>query len=340
MISRIEEQIAGIIPWKSTPSGHDYSVRPNWIDIGFDFNSIPFKSDTLIIVTSWWGHLHLMEATLTNYRKTGAYIVLVYDFPVMPWDQSKFPQNFPTPKIMLLPHTFLMKHMTFDNPKRNGWLWLIYYAGGVVKSFPHFKYIFTVNSDCIWENPEGMDRIKEELGENDLMSISSQPNNIHTCAVIYKRKAFLKILFYLFLHLKQPILGSWSPEILLTKAVNKFNLREKVAPVQPMELDQSSVDHYSRYNQPSTWKDLVGYRNLGSEFITCLVEGKEPINREYVDLNLMKISCSGYSDSLLKYYETGDRRYLHQAWDHNETSWYDRVYYPIEEYGKEPIYNK
>jgi hypothetical protein len=25
------------------------------------------------------------------------------------------------------------------------------------------------------------------------------------------------------------------------------------------------------------------------------------------------------------------------AWDHNEDSYYDRVYYPIEYYGKEPI---
>jgi hypothetical protein len=38
-----------------------------------------------------------------------------------------------------------------------------------------------------------------------------------------------------------------------------------------------------------------------------------------------------------KYYETGDRRYLYMAWDQNEDSWYDRVYYPIEHYGEEPI---
>ena len=233
-----------------------------------------------------------------------------------------------------------MKHVTFDNDKRNGWLWLIYYASGFLSSFYNFNYVITVNSDCIWEKPEGITQLKEELGDNDLMSVSSEPNNIHTCAAIYKRKAFEKVIFHIGKHLNVPILGSWSPETLLTEAVREMNLKEKVVSEQPMELDGSSVDHYSRYDQESTWKNIVGYRNLGAEFLTVLIERREPVEKKYIDLNLMKKVCQGFSDSLFNYYETGDRRYLYQAYDHNEDSHYDRVYYPIEYYGKEPVHEK
>jgi len=339
MISKIEESIAGIAPWTTTPSGHDYSQRPNWIDLGFDYNSIPYKSDTLIIVTSWWGHLHFMKNTLENYRKTGAFVLLAYDFPVKSWESDNdFVDKFPSKNILLLPHAFVMKHQTFDNDKRNGWLWLMQYAAGVF-GVGNFNYIVTVNSDCIWENPEGLADLKKELSSYDLMSVSSQENNIHTCAVIYREKAFTDIFSnYMREFMNTPILGSHSPEKLLTDAVRKNGIREKIAEIQPMEPDNSSVDHYSRYNQDSTWKRLVGYRNLGAEFNTCLIERTEPIPVEYIDVEKMRKVCPGFSESLYKFYETGDRRYLYQAWDHNEDSWYDRVYMPIDYYGKEPIY--
>jgi len=339
MISKLEERIAGLEPWGSTPSGYNYSLRPNWIDLSLDFNSVPHKTDTAIIVTSWWGHLQFMRSTLTNYRKTGAFVILAYDFPCYSWDINfGFTRHFPPPNIMLLPHMFLLKHQTFDNPKREGWLWLFIYSGGIIKAFPHFKYILTVNSDCIWTKPEGLQDLKNELGSDDLMSVTSMKNNIHTCAVIYKREAFLKIHEYIADKQKVQILGSHSPEILLTEYVRNFGLKEKVAPIQPMEPDNSSIDFYSRYNQDSTWKQLVGYRNLGAEFLTNLVERTEPVPREYIDLDLLKIAAPGFSDGLAQYYKTGDRRWLYKAWNENEDSWYSRVYYPIEEYGEEPIY--
>lgn len=339
MISDIEKQISGIIPLRHHPSGHDYAIRPNWIDLGFDFNSIPFHSDVAIIVTSWWGHLHFLEATLTNYRLTGKYVLCSYDTPFWPREgSSSFNNKMPSDKIWSIPHAWVFKHRTFDNEKRNGWLWDMFYANGILKNLPNFKYVFHVNGDCIWEKVDGVDDLINELGEDDLMSISSQPNSIHTCAVIYRRESFFKVFDYIFEFLREPVLGSRSPEHLLTEAVRFLHLKEKVAPVQPIELSDSSVDHYSRFNQDSTWKRGVGYRNLGSEFLACLIERTEPPPGKYIDLEMMKIICPGFSNSLFEFYKTKDRRFLYQAWDHNEDSWHDRVWYPIEYYGSEPIY--
>ena len=159
-----------------------------------------------------------------------------------------------------------------------------------------------------------------------------------TCDVVYKPEAFNRVFDYLFDKFKVSIIGSYSPEKSLLEAVKALGLKEKIALKQPMELDGSSVDHYSRYNQDSTWKEIVGYRNLSAETMTCLIERLEPVNKEYIDLGLMKKIFKGYSDSLGEYYVTGDRRWLFRAWNHNEDSWYDRVYYPIEHYGDNPIY--
>jgi hypothetical protein len=326
---------------KANPSGHDYSVRPNYFDLSFDHNDKPCQNDTAIIVTSWWGHLHFLKATLGQYIKSEAFVLCAYDNPMMPWSRElEFKSRMPTYDIWQIPDQWVFKHTAYDNDKRNGWLWLMNYAQGIVRQFANFKYIIHVNGDCIWENPEGLQDLKDELGDDDLMSISSQENNIHTCAVIYKVKAFHFIMDFIRKYLSPPIIGSWSPEELLTLAVRSNEMNERIAPIQPMELDGSSVDHYSRYDQSSTWKNLVGYKNLGAIFLTCLIERREPPKLEYVDIHKMKLVCKGYSDSLFNYYETKDRRYLYQAFDHNEDSWYDRVYMPIEYYGGKPVYEK
>lgn len=339
MITKNEEKISGIIPWNNTPSGHDYSIRPNWVDLSLNYNNSPKKKQVAIIVTSW-GHLHFLEATLKQYIKSGAFVICAYDNPIKSWEISDdvFKNRMPDQRIWIIPNAWVFKHVTYDCEKRDGWLWLINYSKGILLQYDNFEYIIHVNGDCLWENPEGLQDLIRELGEYDLMSISSQPNSIHTCAVIYKREAFKKVFSFMEDFIFTPVIGSFSPEKLLTEAVRKIGLNEKIASVQPMEFDNSSIDHYSRYDQDSTWKRLVGYKNLGSIFLTSLIERTEPVSIKYVDVKKMRVICKGYSESLANFYETGDRRWLYKAWDENEDSWYDRVHYPIEHYGEEPIF--
>ncbi len=336
-IGKVEEKM--INTKNTSPSGFDYSIRPNWIDLGLNNNDVPIQKDTVIIVTSWFGHLPFLKATLQGYVDSGSYVICAYDNPIKPWSsEDEFKIKMPSFDIWKIPHSWIFKHITYDNDKRNGWLWLLSYSCGIIKQFNNFKYILHVNGDCLWRNPKGLKDLKDELGENDLMSISSQENNIHTCAVIYKSSAFYEIFSFIQRFLSPPVLGSFSPEELLTRAVRTSDLKEKVVTIQPMELDNSSVDHYSRYDQDSTWKRCVGYINLGSCFLTSLIERTEPVSSEFIDLNHMKNVCSGYSDSLIKYYETKDRRWLYKSFDENEDSWYDRLYQPIKYYGESPIY--
>jgi len=240
--------------------------------------------------------------------------------------------------MFLAAHMWVHKHVTYEEPKRNGWFWDVMYAQGVIKNFDNFEYVFTVNGDCLWEKPEGVDELIELMGDADLMSVSSDYNTIHTCAVLFKRKAFMRIIDYMAKYHKVSIIGSYSPEKLLFEAVEILDLKEKKVPKQPEEPGQpGNVDHYSRYKQPHTWNDIVGYRNIGAEWLTALIERFEPPEKEFIDFKYFHTLHADSSTNALKFYETGDKRYLYMAWDQNEDSFYDRTYYPIERYGEEPI---
>jgi len=116
----------------------------NWYELSMNHNSIPYNSDTAIIVTSWVGHLKWLKATLTNYRLTGKFVILSYDFPFYAWSGAAgrdLDLMLPNAGILLLPHAWVSKHQTYDCDKRNGWFWDVKYGQGIVKLFDNFKYV-------------------------------------------------------------------------------------------------------------------------------------------------------------------------------------------------------
>lgn len=334
MISKEERVLAGIDRNTISPN-QLHSSRPNWIDLSLNYNSLPCEKEVAIIVTSWHGHLPWLKATLTKYRETGAFVVCSYDNPFKCWNINSHEAKdlLPASDIFILPHSWVFKHTTYDNEKRVGWFWDVVYAAGVLSQFPNIKHIFTVNGDCVWEKPEGMMELIEVLGDGDLMSVSRERNTIHTCAVVYKAEVFFRIIQY-FQRYYAPVLSFHSPEILLDEAVRALELKEVTAPEQPMEPNLNSVDHYSRYNQNSTWKKIVGYRNLSAEYLTAAIERKKPIEKKFFDMRYERYFGSGGQLPLQKYYETGDERYILQLWDQSEDSWWDRLYYPLEHYDR------
>jgi len=339
MITHLDKEVAGIEPW--TEPLYD-TLRINWLDLGVKYNSIPFQSDVAIIVTSWHGHLLFLKAVLTSYRMTGKFVVCAYDQPYDCWSSEGGHDCFmPRVKVMVLPHAWVFKHSTYDSDKRNGWFWDIKYAGDIIRQYSNFKYVFCCNGDCILEKPDGIPELITILDDADLMSVSSEKDKIiHTCSVIFKMDAFKAILDHMTERMRVPVLGAQSPERMLTEGVKLLGLKEKLAPKQPLYLD-GTVDHYTCYNQESTWKDVIGYRNLWSEFKMCFEERKEPVPIEYVDLYNDGVYFRDNEKNLLfQYYKTRDRRWLYTYWDRAEIEWYDRLFYPLEHYGPEPIYEK
>ena len=341
MITDEERRLACMLPSEGTPSNAIHNIRPNWVDLSLNYNNMPHKSNAVIICTSHRGHLAFLRAALRSYRETGKYVICAYDPPHQAWcSEEHFETSMPCMSIFTAAHAWVYKHITYENEKRNGWYWDVRYAQGIIRNFDNFEYVFTVNGDCIWEKPEGVDELIDLMGDADLMAVTSDHNTIHTCAVLFRREAFMRIMDYMSEYHKVNVIGSHSPEKLLIQAVKEFGLKEKQVDKQPIEPeDDRHVDHYTRYRQPNTWNDIVGYRNIGAEWLTALIEGKDPPEKKFFQFRHFNAIWSWCTGHILKYYETGDRRYLHMSWDHNEDSWYDRVDYPVERYGKEPIYD-
>jgi len=320
----------------------------NWV-----LNDIPFKSDTAIIVTSWMGHLKWLKYTLNSYKRTGKFVILAFDTHLKPDNVLDLTQHFPPPDLLVIPNMIVCKHSTWDSDKRNGWLWSIVYAASIISSFDNFKYVFTINSDCCLDKPEGIDELIKMLGDNDYIPQSveydgeykDQVKLIHTCSNLYKIETFKKFIEYFKENLKNNTPDSYSPESLMVEAQNKFRfkMKEVISPKFPDFIKDfvGQIDHYGSYNEDSTWKSIVGFRNLCAENDTAGIERLPPLSKKYFDLRNDGSFMSGYErETLYKYYQTDDYRYIWMLWDQDEDSWYDRRVYPIEHYGNRPIYKK
>lgn len=343
--TQLLRKVAAIDPWVEN-FGQGMERRGadgmSWYDLSINCNSMPCHPDTAIIVTSWMGQLKWLKSVLTQYRLSGAVVILAYDNPFYAWAEKNYQEMvrcMPNPLHYILASSVVHKHITYDSDKRNGWFWDVRYAQGVLKSFPNIKYVYVTNGDCICERPEGFREVIDLLGEADIIAGQSTENVLHTATMFLKVEAFNRIMDYAYEIMRVPVIGSRSPEGLVIEAVRKLGVVVKHCEKQPLDADDGTVDMYARYDQDSTWKDILGFKNLFAISETAWNTGGEPIGRQYVDDYMGWIYFSGEErETVCRYWETNDRRYLYQYWDRGEDSDYNRLYYPVEHYGKEPIY--
>lgn len=357
----IEQILTGVIPANYSDYGSGVDTRKKcytWNDIAFNMNNNVFDKDTAIIVTSYYGHLGYLKATLKNYRKSGAYVILAYDNNSYIWDNlddtEYILRHLPRPIHTLLAHSVVMKHKTYDSDKRLGWFWDVRYAQGLLKNLPNIKYVYVTNGDCIIERPEGISELPALLGDGDLMSGQSTPGGtIHTADIFLKIDAFNKIMDYMTYRHSGYVIDSQSPEGLLRDAVDELNLKETFSESRVLEdgtkqvfsgsIDDrdNSIDYYGIRHADSVWNKILGFRNLYHEFEYYENNGLVPPDcfSEYMDNYKDWIYFrEDWRKSICKYFETKDRRYLQMFWDRGKDSCEDRKFLELDEYGKDPIY--
>jgi len=348
-IKEIDEMLCGISPGNFSGLETDRrNCKYTWQDIEFNMNDTPYHSDTAIIVTSYHGQLGWLKATLESYRKSGCYVILAYDNNAYIWnnldDQDYMLKMFPRPIHYLLAHSVVVKHKTYDGDKRTGWYWDVKYAQAIVNGFKNIKYVYCTNGDCIVEKPDGFKELKEILGDGDLMSGQSEKGRtIHTANLLMSISGFNKIMDYMSDRMRFPLMGSLSPETMLLDAVSELKLKEVFAeqPIIPDGNDTGSVDYYCTRNADSTWKRVLGFRNLYHEFEYHENNGIEPPScyKKYMDpFQDYFYFREGWRDTICMYWKTCDRRYLKQFFDQGKDSDYERKFLPLEAYGADPIY--
>lgn len=347
----LQLKMAEVKPFSPDAIGNNCEIRvdgePNWYDLCFNLESLPFYTDTAIIVTSWAGQLRWLKKTLQSYRRTGKFVILAFDNPFYHFEKhcrtnDYLIKNMPGPAHYLMAHSVVFKHKTIDNNKRTGWFWNTYYAKGIISQFPNIKYVYVTNGDCILEKPEGMDDLIKLLGDADFMAGQSEEGRtIHSADMIFKIEAFNKLLDYMASRHRVPVWGSISVECLINDSLRKIGFKVKHAPMQPIDHNDGSVDYYCKTGSDSTFRQVIGFRNLYAEQEYRENNALEPLPKEYFD-NFMDWAYmpDNLKGTLCKYYDTGDRRYLYKFWDEGEDSWYNRIFYPLKHYGEEPIYEE
>lgn len=344
--AKCERMIAGLEPWlQNFDQGMENRGTDglSWYDLSL-FNALPAEKELAIIVTAWQGQLKWLAPVLKKYRESGAYVILSYDIPFYPWERLSHEhalRHMPNPYHYIYANSVVHKHITYDGDKRNGWFWNARYAQSVLKGFPNIKYVYLTNGDCICEKPEGFKDVISLLGDAEIMAGQSNDSVVHTADVMFKVDAFHRIFDYIYNVMKVPVIGSRSPEGMLREAITNLKIKLKHAPKQPIDASDNSVDMYSRYDQESTWKELLGYKNLFAIQETKGNEGREPVDKKYIDDYMDFIYFSGEErETICQFYRTGDRRYLYMWLDRWEDSDYNRFYTDLNYWAKQPVLDR
>jgi len=289
-------------------------------------NLFPFDSKIGLVFTSHMGQMQFMKYALKQYRKIeDMFIIGAYDSRIVSPDSTDR-SGFPFPDIWYLADMWLTKHYTWGgHDKRHGWIWLQIYASAILRQFKNIDYIFTANGDCCWDRPEGVYEIFDMLGDNDFMSGQSETreedewNFIHTCSMVFKRDAYFNFIDFIFDMVKSSSTKSFSPEYLMQEWVTKNKIKWDHAPVQPVYTTgdyKGQHDTYCEEGGPSTWRNILGFRNLEAEKNWRCGEKKMPLDAKYFDLRDIPLYYRDHDkNTLCQYYLTGDERYIRMGWD-------------------------
>jgi len=315
-------------------------------------NSFPFIAKMGMVFTSYKGHLPFIRHVLEQYRKIeDMFIVGAYDTWYIDPDVSQTHTMLPDPKMWYLAHSWVFKHNTWSGlSKRHGWLWSHYYASSILRPLKNLEYIWTSNGDCCWDRPEGVYEIIDLLGDADFMSGQSDYYGdgrpmIHSCSIVFKRDAYFSFIDYVIEKLKVSGTESYSPEMLLMNWVLEYDIKYKHAPVQPIYKTgpyEGRPDTYCEQGCESTWRDVLGFRNLIAEKNWRYNNRLPPLDKKYFDL--IHSGSDLDKNTIYKFYETGDYRYVLMSWDlAPEVPREERIEAKkrnLEYYGKEPIKEK
>jgi hypothetical protein len=291
-----------------------------------EINQFPFNAKIGMVLTTYTDHMPFLKYALIQYRKIkDMYIIGAFD-PRLITDQSH-QRNIPYCNIMSLAHSWVFKHHTYGgHAKRHGWIWSHIYASSILRTFENIEYIFSANGDCCWDKPSGVYDILNMMENENLDFMSGQSftrhtdgfNFIHTCSMVFTREGYFDFIDFVIEKVEgEEDTVSFSPEGLIQQwsSDDGFPIW-KHAPVQPF-YPHGDHDFYCECHSESTWRDVLGFRNLEAEKRYRQENKLEPLNPKYFDERDEK----WYKDQdkgLLKYYKYGDKKYLKEWYKYGE----------------------
>jgi len=259
--------------------------------------------DLGIVVITHTGHRRFLKPCLESCKKVNpAFIVTAYD--------CRYTANKTTPMENISPtyDTFILSDRWFMGdigPRVNSWLWLTH-AAVTIQKILGVKYIFSLNGDCVIDNPEGMHDLYEYMKKAEATIVCNEWRNDGfggTTGYFATIDTAVKVADHLVENAYEARMPNGkafgNPEGRMGKAIMMQDL--KVAVVRNPEHAQLS------YGDRGTFGDLLGFRHLhGAEKWRRGVH-HTPFAMKYYDTRYLRDT---EAKALEAYWDTGDEEVL------------------------------
>lgn len=242
-----------------------------------------------------------LKSCLEQCSKTGFWTMLAFDNPFYQ-KNLKHENILPSVEALMFADEILMKPKTWGSGVGTPHSWNMYLGLKMIHSLG-FKYVFNVNGDIILEKPEGVAKLREKLGDNDVIACEYHPNRyLGTMVWLCKTDIAMKLWEMNMEKMYQQNFGN--AEARMGIFAKRLNL--KVTPVQ-----NPADHHFKDWTHNNTFRNMLGLRHLHAEHKVRRWDKKEPIEEKYFDKKFL----NGHErKTLARYWETGDKIFLKNWW--------------------------
>ena len=208
----------------------------------------------------------------------------------------------PSVEAMMFADEILMKPKTWGSGVGTPHSWNMYLGLKMIKSLG-FEYVFNINGDIIMEKPEGVTKLFEILGDNDIISCEYTPGRyLGTMVWLAKIDVAVELWDKNFRNLYRNNLGNAEARM----GIFADQMKLKVSPVK-----NPADHHFKDWTHNNTFRNVIGLRHLHAEHKVRRWEKMIPIEEKFFDKKFLN---THEQRTLQKYWATKEERFLEAWW--------------------------
>jgi len=265
------------------------------------------NKDTCIIVPTHFYHSVWLRACLESLKPLGYYTICLYDNPF--FEQNHTPTSrMPSTQTFMLMDQMIMKPKTWFSGVAAPHYWNMYLGMKMVHALG-FKWVFSINGDCILEKPENFYMLQDMIKNKDADGISCEHHSgsyFGTLAYLIKVEPAVTMWENIFKRIFE--YNSGNAEGRMGILAKKLNLN--IVPVENPE-----DHHFKPPGVLGTFRKTIGLRHLHAEHKVRKALKIEPVEEKYFEKGPGNQFLNHHERlTLAKYWETKDKSYLESWW--------------------------